>query len=150
MPALTTDTPLGPITLVEEDAAITRLLWGGTETDQTPLLKEATRQLTAYFDGELTVFDLPLAPKATPSQRRFLDALIAIPYGGTRTYGDLAKDLSISPQAAGQACGANPIAIIIPCHRVTGAGNLGGFSAPGGIETKITLLKLENAASLLI
>ena len=150
MPALTTDTPLGPITLVEEDAAITRLLWGGAETDQTPLLNDATRQLTAYFSGELTQFDLPLAPKVTPSQRRFLDALIAIPYGETRTYGDLAKDLAISPQATGQACGANPIAIIIPCHRVTGTGNLGGFSAPGGIETKIALLKLENAASLLI
>ena len=150
MPALTTDTPLGPITLVEEGAAITRLLWGGAETDQTQLLTEAIRQLTAYFNGELTQFDLPLTPKVTPSQGRFLDALIAIPYGETRTYGELAKDLAISPQAAGQACGANPIAIIIPCHRVTGTGNLGGFSAPGGIETKIMLLKHENAASLLI
>ena len=113
MPALTTDTPLGPITLVEEDAAITRLLWGGAETDQTQLLTEAIRQLTAYFNGELTQFDLPLTPKVTPSQGRFLDALIAIPYGETRTYGELAKDLAISPQAAGQACGANPIAIKI-------------------------------------
>ena len=62
----------------------------------------------------------------------------------------MAKALSISAQAAGQACGANPIAIIIPCHRVLGTNNLGGFSAPGGVETKVVLLKLEGAASLLI
>ena len=150
MPALTTDSPFGPLTLVEEDGAITRLDWGGTSADQTPLLTEAARQLTAYFAGKLTEFDLPLAPAGTPSRRRFLDALIAIPYGETRTYGDMAKALGISPQAAGQACGANPIPIIIPYHRVTGTGNLGGFSAPGGIETKVALREHEGAASLLL
>ena len=150
MPSLTLDSPIGPLTLTEEDRAITRLTWDTGHNDHTPVLDEAARQLAAYFDGDLTAFDLPLAPKATPSQLRFLDALSAIPYGETRTYGDMARDLSISPQAAGQACGANPIAILIPCHRVTGAGNLGGFSAPGGIETKVALLRLEGAASLLI
>lgn len=147
---LTTPSPIGDLTLTEENGAITHLTWGPGGTDHTPLLDEAARQLAAYFARDLTVFDLPLAPKASPSQRRFLDALIAIPYGETRTYGDLARDLNISPQAAGQACGANPIAILIPCHRVLGTGHLGGFSAPGGIETKVALLRLEGAASLLI
>lgn len=150
MPALTLPTPLGPITLIEKDGAITALDWGTGGSDETPLLVEARRQLDAYFDRELTEFTLPLAPQVTPSQLRFLDALRAIPYGETKTYGEIAKTVGISAQAAGQACGANPIAILIPCHRVVGAGNLGGFSARGGVETKVELLKLEGAASLLI
>ncbi len=151
MPSLTLDSPLGPLTLAEENEAITRLTWWSEDHgEDTPLLHEAARQLSAYFNGDLTEFDLPLAPNGTPSQQRFLDALIAIPYGETKTYGEMAKMLDISAQAAGQACGANPIAIIIPCHRVTGTGNLGGFSAPDGIEKKVELLKLEGAASLLI
>lgn len=150
MPALTADSPLGPITLVEEDGAIKALDWGGEGTDHTPLLDDAQRQLAAYFDRQLTEFDLPLAPDVSPTQRRFLDALLAIPFGETKTYGQIAIDTGLSAQAAGQACGANPIAIIIPCHRVIGTGNLGGFSARGGIETKVALLKHEGAASLLI
>ncbi len=150
MPALTADSPLGPITIVEKDGAITALDWRGASTDHTPLLDQAHRQLASYFDGDLTRFDLPLAPKASPTQVRFLDALLAIPFGETKTYGEIAKETQLSPQAAGQACGANPIAIIIPCHRVIGTGNLGGFSARGGIETKVALLKHEGSASLLI
>ncbi|NNF92729.1 MAG: methylated-DNA--[protein]-cysteine S-methyltransferase [Boseongicola sp.] len=150
MAQLTTDTPLGPITLTKEDGAITRLDWAAGGTDKTPLLVEAARQLTAYFEGRLTRFSLPLAPKGSPSLRRFLDALSDIPYGETKTYGEMAQTLGISAQAAGQACGANPIAILIPCHRVIGTGHLGGFSARGGVETKVELLKLEGAASLLI
>ncbi|NNE79633.1 MAG: methylated-DNA--[protein]-cysteine S-methyltransferase [Silicimonas sp.] len=150
MPSLSMDSPIGPLTLVEEDGDLTRLLWRDGDDDHTPLLDEAVRQLKRYFEGDLTRFTLPLAPKVTPSQQRFLDALCDIPYGETRTYGDMAKQLGISAQAAGQACGANPIGIIIPCHRVTGSTNLGGFSAPDGIEKKVALLKLEGAASLLI
>ena len=74
----------------------------------------------------------------------------AIPVGHTRTYGDIARDLGVPPQAVGQACGGNPIAIIIPCHRVLGAGGLGGFSGAGGVETKVALLRHEGAAGLLI
>ncbi len=147
---LTIDSPLGPLTITEKDGAITRLTWDTGGSDHTPLLDKAAQQLAAYFDQQLTTFDLPLAPKASPAGHRALAALQAIPYGETRTYGDLAKTLAISPQAAGQACGANPIPILIPCHRVLGTGNLGGFSAKGGIETKVALLKLEGAASLLI
>lgn len=150
MPKLTQQSPLGPITLVEENAAIVALDWGGDGSDETTLLAEAHRQLAAYFSHDLTNFDLPLAPKASPTLQRFLDALIAIPFGETKTYGEIARETGLSAQAAGQACGANPIAIIIPCHRVLGTGNLGGFSARGGIETKVALLKHEGSASLLI
>ncbi len=76
--------------------------------------------------------------------------MCAIPFGETRTYGDLAKALGAPAQAIGQACGGNPVPVIVPCHRILGASGLGGFSAPGGVETKIALLKHEGAASLLI
>ncbi|AZQ66407.1 methylated-DNA--[protein]-cysteine S-methyltransferase [Silicimonas algicola] len=150
MPSRTVPSPFGPLALSQEGDCLTALSWGDGGSDGTPLLHEAERQLAAYFARFLTAFDLPLAPEVSPSQVRFLDALRAIPFGETRTYGDLARDLNISPQAAGQACGANPLPVLIPCHRVLGTGNLGGFSAPGGIETKVALLRLEGAASLLI
>lgn len=150
MPALSKDTPIGPVSLVEKNGALVRLEWSDKGKDQTDLLIEAHRQLAAYFAGNLTEFDLPLAPDVSPTQRRFLDALIAIPFGETKTYGQIAKETGMSAQGAGQACGANPIAIIIPCHRVLGADNLGGFSAQGGVETKVALLKHEGSASLLI
>ena len=150
MPSLRRETPLGPVTLVEEDGALVVLDLGGSGADETPVLIEAHRQLAAYFAGELTEFDLPLAPKVSVRQRAFLDALIAIPFGDTKTYGEIALETGMSAQGAGQACGANPIAIIIPCHRVTGTGTLGGFSAKGGVETKVALLRHEGAAGLLI
>ena len=150
MPALTADTPLGPVTLVEEDGALTELNWGGDHRDETPLLVEAHRQLADYFDRKRRDFDLPLSPKISETQKRFTEALLAIPFGETMTYGEIAKKIGLSAQAAGQCCGANPIAIIIPCHRVLGADGLGGFSAKGGVETKVALLKHEGAASLLI
>ncbi len=150
MPSLTCKSPIGSLTLTEENGTITRLDWGGNAVDSTSMLLEAERQLALYFEGDLTEFDLPLAPRASPRQLRFLEALREIPYGETRTYGQMARALGISAQAAGQACGANPVAILIPCHRVTGTRSLGGFSAPDGIEKKIALLKLEGAASLLL
>lgn len=150
MPELTKNSPFGPITLVEESGAITALNWGGNADDRTALLEKAHAQLAEYFAGARTRFDVPLAPKGSPVLMRFLSALQDIPFGETKTYGQIATDTGLSAQAAGQACGANPIAIFIPCHRVVGADGLGGFSAKGGIETKVALLKLEGAASLLI
>ncbi|MDD9921860.1 MAG: methylated-DNA--[protein]-cysteine S-methyltransferase [Boseongicola sp.] len=150
MPALSTETPLGTVTLIEADGALVALDWGGSETDATPLLKEAKAQLAAYFSHDLTEFDLPLVPNVSETQKRFCEALSAIPFGETLTYGEIAEKTGLSAQAAGQCCGANPIAIIIPCHRVIGANGLGGFSARGGVETKVALLKHEGAASLLI
>ena len=74
----------------------------------------------------------------------------AIPKGSTRSYGEIAKDLGVPPQPVGQACGANPIPVIIPCHRVVGGEGIGGFSGSGGVETKIKLLRFEGAYSLLL
>lgn len=76
--------------------------------------------------------------------------MLEIPLGETRTYGDIARDLGAPPQPVGNACGSNPIPVIIPCHRVLGAKGLGGFSGAGGVETKVALLKHEGAAGLLI
>lgn len=144
------DTPLGRFTLTEASGAITALRWGGAGEDVSPLLDEAAAQLLAYAENHLRAFDLPLAPEGGPLQQAVMAAMRAIPYGETRTYGEIAAAISAPAQAVGQACGANPIPVIIPCHRVTGAAGLGGFSAPGGVESKVRLLRHEGAYSLLI
>ncbi|MGI3183712.1 methylated-DNA--[protein]-cysteine S-methyltransferase [Nioella aestuarii] len=145
------DSPVGRLTLTEKDGAITGLEWRDEDaTPDTDLMRQAARELAAYFAGNRTSFTLPLAPRGSEFQQQFYRALCAIPFGETRTYGDLAAELGVSAQAIGQACGANPIPILIPCHRVLSSTGLGGFSGAGGIETKVALLKLEGAASLLI
>ncbi|MFT7058131.1 MAG: O-6-methylguanine DNA methyltransferase [Pseudorhodobacter sp.] len=141
--------PFGPFSVVEEAGLITRIDWTARRSDPTPMLREACRQLGEYFAGERQLFDLPL-DFGTGFQAEMRHAMFAIPFGQTRTYGALSKALGRPAQAIGQACGANPIPILIPCHRVLGANTLGGFSAPGGVETKVALLKLEGAAGLLI
>jgi methylated-DNA-[protein]-cysteine S-methyltransferase len=144
-------TPIGLMRISASAGVITAIDWGlaGSE-DDSPELTEACAQLTAYFDGRLTVFNLPLHVHASDFQVRVCNAISAIPYGQTRTYGDLARDLGAPAQAVGSGCGGNPIPVIIPCHRVLGATSLGGFSARGGVETKVWLLKHEGAAGLLI
>lgn len=145
------DSPVGRLTLTEQDGAITALEWRDEDAPpNTDLMKRAAGELAAYFAGGHTAFTLPLAPRGSAFQQEFYHALCAIPHGETRTYGDLAADLGVSAQAIGQACGANPIPILIPCHRVLASTGLGGFSGAGGVETKVALLKLEGAASLLI
>lgn len=143
-------TPLGWIAVTAEDGAITALGWRQAGADDTPLLVEAERQLTAYFDARLQVFDLPLRPAGDALQQAVAAAMRAIPWGRTREYGEIARALGAPAQAIGQACGRNTIPVIIPCHRVVGATGLGGFSAPGGIETKVALLRHEGAYSLLL
>lgn len=150
MPVRSIQTPLGWLSLTEEDDAITALNWDRSGGDETPLLSEAARQLEAYFARELKVFDLPLRPRGGDFQQSVNRAMQAIPYGQTREYGEIAKQLGAMPQPVGNACGGNSIAVIIPCHRVVGASGLGGFSAPGGVETKIALLRHEGAYSLLL
>ncbi|WP_323763244.1 MULTISPECIES: methylated-DNA--[protein]-cysteine S-methyltransferase [Roseobacteraceae] len=150
MPERSLTTPLGPVTLEARDGAITALHWRCGEANDDPLLVEAERQLTAYFAGRSEDFDLPFAPQGTDLTLRTCAALQAIPFGETRTYGDLAAELNVPAQAIGQACGANPIPVLIPCHRILGANGLGGFSAKGGVETKVWLLRHERAAGLLI
>ncbi len=150
MPVRSIQTPLGGVSLTEQDGAITALNWEKNGDDETSLLVEAEHQLKAYFSHDLQDFDLPLKPGGGDFQQSVNQAMRTIPYGETRQYGEIARDLDAMPQPVGNACGGNTIAIIIPCHRVVGASGLGGFSAPGGIETKISLLKHEGAYSLLL
>ncbi|MEM7568252.1 MAG: methylated-DNA--[protein]-cysteine S-methyltransferase [Pseudomonadota bacterium] len=140
-------TPLGDLTLSEADGAIVSLDWGtGRDQSASPLLDEAARQLHAYFDGALTAFDLPLAPPVSAHGQKVLGAMQAIPYGETRTYGEIAADIGSSARAVGGACGRNPIPIVIPCHRVLAANKgMGGYSGDGGTDTKAILLRLEGA-----
>ncbi len=144
------DGPLGPLTLTEEGGVIAGVEWARRDIREgSALLDAACAQLAEYFAGTRRVFDLRLDYGAGFHEgvRR---AMAAIPFGETRTYGDLAKELGAPAQAIGQACGANPVPILIPCHRVLAANGLGGYSGAGGVETKVALLKLEGAASLLI
>lgn len=152
MPQLSIHSPLDDLTLTEEDGMIVSLDWGWSPfQEKTPLLEQAAAALHAYLDGDLKQFDLPLMPAGTPFQRRVWDALRRIPYGGTRSYGEIARELGSHARAVGGACGMNPIPIIIPCHRVlTQNGGLGGYSGDGGVETKKQLLNLEGAAGFVL
>ena len=147
MSYLTCSSPLGHLTLFEDDGALVSFDWGAVEGgEETPLLKEAVRQLDAYFDGDLKNFDLPLRPEGTAFQKKLWKALEAIPYGETLTYGQLASRIDSGPRAIGGACGRNPIPVIIPCHRVLATGGkMGGYSGEGGLDTKNFLLRLEGA-----
>ncbi len=142
-------TPLGPVSVTEETGRITRLDWRAGPDEPSALVTEALTQLVAYFDGRLTAFDLPL-DYGFGLHERVRRAMATIPFGETLTYGDIARSVEAPAQAVGQACGANPIPILIPCHRVLGARTLGGFSAKGGVETKVWLLRHEHAGGLLI
>lgn len=151
MPVAGIETWLGRLSIEETDGAITRIHWNEAGSqDKTPLLEEACDQLKAYLEGDLLSFDLPLRPKGGALQQAVFQAMLDIPYGETRTYGDLAKDLNTYGQPIGQACGANPIPIVIPCHRILSANGLGGYSGAGGLDTKIALLKLEGGYPFLV
>jgi methylated-DNA-[protein]-cysteine S-methyltransferase len=147
MTQLSLHSPVGDLTISEDDGAIVSVDWGwGAIQTQTPLLLAARDQINAYFDGETTPFALALRPHGTAFQQKVWQAMCAIPYGETLTYGDIAKTLGSAARAVGGACGRNPLPILIPCHRVVGAGgNLGGYSGDGGLETKTALLRLEGA-----
>ena len=144
MPLLSLHSPLGALSVAEEDGALVSLDWGwGRDQDETVLLRRAREQLHAYFDGALTVFDLPLAPVGSDYRQRVWRALCEIPYGATRTYLDIARVAGGSPRSVGGANGSNPIPIIIPCHRVVATTGIGGYSGGEGLPTKLALLALE-------
>ena len=147
------DSPVGRLLLAGDKSALRLISFPkgskarqpekGWRRNDAPF-KEAVRQLTAYFAGDLTDFDLALAPEGTAFQHEVWHALRGIPYGETRSYGALAKSISRpkASRAVGAANGANPLSIVVPCHRVIGStGKLTGFG--GGIETKAVLLALE-------
>lgn len=150
---LSCPSPFGPLSVSEADGRLTALHWhagkGQAEDQGSALVREALRQLEAWFAGRLQCFDLPL-DWGQGLQARVRREMAAIPFGDTRSYGQIAQAVGAPPQAVGQACGANPLPILIPCHRVLGARGLGGYSGPGGVETKVALLRFEGAAGLLI
>jgi methylated-DNA-[protein]-cysteine S-methyltransferase len=146
MPSLSIPSPIGQLTIDEEDEAIVAIRWADEPAGNgSPLLTEAARQLDAYFAGKLSHFDLPLAPAGSAFESRVWSAMQLIPYGETRSYGDLASAVGSAPRPVGRACGRNPIPIVIPCHRVLSRGGLGGYSGSGGLVTKQRLLALEGA-----
>jgi methylated-DNA-[protein]-cysteine S-methyltransferase len=146
MPLLSISSPVGALVLEEDRGALIAIRWSDEKAGNgSPFLIEAARQLEAYFAGKLREFDLPLRPAGSEFELRVWAAMQDIAYGETRCYGDLAIATGSAPRAVGQACGRNPIPIVIPCHRVLGKGWMGGYSGAGGIGTKRTLLSLEGA-----
>jgi methylated-DNA-[protein]-cysteine S-methyltransferase len=148
--------PVGKLKLIASDQGLVAVLWENdrphrvrlselVENPQHPILIETERQLTEYFAGKRQDFKVALDMRGTPFQRNVWEALLAIPFGETRSYGQLARQLGNpnATRAVGAANGRNPISIIVPCHRVIGSsGKLTGFA--GGLETKAHLLDLEN------
>ena len=164
---LVVDSPMGPLTLTAQGGALTAIDFGapagfadrasvgtissangvGRAADDPtdPVLAEAAGQLGAYFAGELREFDLALRPSGTPFQLTVWQALRRIPYGGTITYGELARRIGrpTAARAVGRANGQNPLPIVVPCHRVIGAdGRLTGYA--GGLDIKTALLAVES------
>ena len=142
------ESPIGALTLVEEDGAMVEVRFGddvsGAQLQQTPLLLLTASQLAAYFRGERTAFTVPLRPQGTAFQLACWDALCRIPYGETITYGQQAAMVGRPKacRAVGMANHRNPLPVLIPCHRVVGAnGALGGYA--GGIDIKERLLHIE-------
>jgi methylated-DNA-[protein]-cysteine S-methyltransferase len=149
------DSPVGRLTLAASGKGLAAVLWENDrpsrvrlqldERDERhPILVEAERQLTEYFAGGRQQFALPLDLAGTPFQRQVWEALQTIPFGQTRSYGELARQIGAARavRAVGAANGRNPVSIVVPCHRVIGAtGRLTGFA--GGLHTKAWLLDLE-------
>ncbi len=147
------ESPVGRLLIAGDEAGLRRILFERGRSlvapepgwrELPPALSESIRQLRAYFAGRLQEFELPLAPEGTPFQRRVWQELLKIPYGTTISYGEVARLLGDpkASRAVGLANGSNPIAIVIPCHRVIGStGKLTGYG--GGLRTKEWLLALE-------
>ncbi len=148
-----TDSPVGPLLLAADDRALTRVHFQAGPHRLTPppewrraaaRFSAITRELVEYFAGERRAFSVPLAMEGTEFQRSVWRALVAIPYGETISYGELARRVGSVARAVGLANGANPLPIVVPCHRVIGAdGSLTGFG--GGLGIKRALLELEGA-----
>jgi methylated-DNA-[protein]-cysteine S-methyltransferase len=150
------DSPVGKLKLVASDKGLAGVLWQrentrpaplseAVEDKQHPVLVETERQLGEYFAGKRKTFSIALDLRGTQFQKDVWEALLAIPFGETRSYGQLAKQLGNprATRAVGAANGRNPVSIIVPCHRVIGSsGKLTGFG--GGLETKAHLLSLED------
>lgn len=151
------DSKIGPLYLVGSENALHGIFWekwqvpmvDGSQTTSEIFLKKAAHQIEEYLSGRRRQFDLPLAPEGTEFQKRVWAELSKIPYGETRSYKDVATALNDpkASRAVGTANGANPLCIVVPCHRVVSAdGSLGGYS--GGLAVKKALLSLEQTRQL--
>ena len=140
-------TPIGLVRVTgsaDRIDAIDILATGDAAASDAPAIREALRQIEAYFAGRLTAFDLPLAPSPTERGAVLRQGIVDIAFGETASYGALAKAIRSSPRAIGQACARNPFPIVVPCHRILGAdGALGAYSAGNGPITKSRLLDHE-------
>ena len=149
-----TETPLGWVRLIGTAGAIIGLDWPNQMPDKKlavrvdSVLARAAAELAQFFCNPNMGFTVPLKPVGTPFQQRVWHQLRLIPPGITRTYGAVANATGGTARAVGQACGANPLPLFIPCHRVVGQNSLGGFSAPGALTTKAWLLAHEGAQLL--
>lgn len=162
MPTLVIDSPVGALLLCSDGQAITRISWLDDKVSRAKddpnsicrpdsICQLAATELRAYFAGNLQDFSVPVSLNGSPLQRGVWDAMVKIPFGAVLTYGDVAHALSAGAQAVGTACGQNPVPIIVPCHRIVGAGGkLTGFSGGNGVETKAFLLDLESGQGRLI
>lgn len=146
-------TPIGPVRIEANEHALVSIRIKPAEAGRkgdSPLLREAAAQLDAYFTGKLEQFDLPLESAATARGQALRDAMSAIGFGDTLSYGALAHIAGSSPRAIGQACARNPFPVLVPCHRVTGSGGaLGHYSGGDGPVTKAWLLNHEARDRLL-
>lgn len=141
-------TPMGVLEIEASDEGVTSLIWAKSEgkTEKHPVITQAIKELEGYFTGKLKEFDVPLDIDGTAFQCKVWAAMGDVPYGKTVTYGALAKKLKTSARAVGGACGANPVPVIVPCHRIVGSDNkLTGYSGGSGVKTKQALLKHEQA-----
>ena len=143
----TITSPVGQLIVRVRDEHIEELRWSqAARNDTHPLISETIKQIAAYFDGSLKTFELPLRPHGEYFQRAVCDAMLAIPYGETRTYAEQAKLVGRprAVRAVGSANGANPISLVVPCHRVIATGGkLGGYG--GGLDLKRRLLAMEQS-----
>ena len=159
------DTPVGPVAITACNGEITAITLQGLADSATiepeaiinPIADEANQsvithaieQISAYCAGTRTLFELPLMTAPTRFQARVRDAMCAIPFGQVQSYGALARLLGSSPRAVGRACGANPLPIVVPCHRVVASHGPGGYSGADGLATIHRLLLLEGRRDLL-
>jgi methylated-DNA-[protein]-cysteine S-methyltransferase len=148
MPQLSLHSPVGDLTISEENGAIVSLDWDwGRDQTETALLVRAKHILLDYFEGA-PLADVPLRPAGTPYQKKIWAALGKIPAGQTRTYIEIARVAGGSARSVGGANRANKIPIFIPCHRVVAVAGIGGYSGGDGLETKLRLLELERGTKI--
>lgn len=139
-------TPIGIVSITIADAFVqsVRLGDGDVSRGTTGLMREAVDQIEAWFAGERIMFDLPLSPATSPRAGALRDGLCSVGYGTTMSYGALARQLGSGARAIGQLCARNPFPILVPCHRIVGAGGaLGAYSAGEGPSTKAWLIAHE-------